>query len=489
MPPKQIWNQDLLDALQSRYNNRQARNMPSAFQYEKAERTVRAHRGDIKTIAQLAVYVPKKGISQPVFDEISKIMNNEKPVDEPLSMAQVRAGNHASIRVYKPAPRTGADAILLTLYHNRNRNTSMTKEQVIDQAQAICDSDLSQPDMRSGRTAWDGNKTLVSHGLMNRAAHSRDFRNYGGFGQRKDEFEITEKGTLLVERNILPDRPDALQGLQHRRTWEGGGGRVACEGGAAGRTPGGNPNCTCGDPAKLQWRPRGESYYSCSKAKSKYKRHGCGFYRRCDNFAKRSSPASILSPSSSTSPTIAAAAATAAAVVDQSSFAGRGHTLGSSGSSRSSRLRHSHLASRESIAAARVAALTGGEATGVTMASKGNHKIMKKKKKPNQSFHNGRDIEQLLAFLQSNAMHITLKGGLRRLQALENIAVACVNENEALCISHEGERETLAMGLSGVQPVPVAIRVIIEDDSAEGAKRASYRAVVRKDEAFQINGG
>ncbi len=78
------------------------------------------------TAAQLAKYVPAK-IKQFVFDEIANILSGQAPLEPPLPTEdQIAAAEEArpeSQFEYVPGHRTGAWAILLTMYRESSKAT------------------------------------------------------------------------------------------------------------------------------------------------------------------------------------------------------------------------------------------------------------------------------------------------------------------------------------------------------------------------------
>jgi ERCC4-type nuclease len=250
--------------------------MPSHFQFTSAYNLITSHSGNITKLSQLTKYCNGRGshkIGSNVFNYITKIMNKEIDVVCPMPTdAQVKKAlekkpsssssssspsssqqsnnihnsslinnSYDNTTTYTPLPgeyvprkRSGAYAILLTLYDN-GTSRKMTKHQIIPKAQSLCDEDLKIPG-RQGYTAWKGIDTLTAKGLAERDARSRDFRGQGGFGKAADLFWITDKGKQLAERLLgrsaaaaapssLPSsssRVPAINLNSSSAAWEGG---------------------------------------------------------------------------------------------------------------------------------------------------------------------------------------------------------------------------------------------------------------------------
>lgn len=76
-------------------------------------------------------------------------------------------------KTYAPALRSGPYALLLTLGSlDENSNQSMTKAQLIEEAQPLCDSSFSVPsDPSKHFTAWNSMKTLIQKELVYAQGH------------------------------------------------------------------------------------------------------------------------------------------------------------------------------------------------------------------------------------------------------------------------------------------------------------------------------
>jgi hypothetical protein len=273
MAGRKIWNDDLIAGLQSRRQNRFDQNKRSHFQFERAVGVVRGHRGDVTKPEQLAKYIGPNKLTQTVLGVITKIMNEEEPVIEPVGSGgcSTRQNN----KRYVPTARSGIWAVLLTLYEQHQRGVQvMNKDQIIDLAQTKCDADMHIPDPQSGRSAWNSKDTLVKHQLIRWNRLSRDFRGQGGFGKAKDEYSITERGINLVKEVILLNNPTALSTNGGRS----GGGGSGCSGGAS------HIRCECGLPAKMNTRPgHHNNFYNCPLLTT---RGGCKYYRKCSVMQK-----------------------------------------------------------------------------------------------------------------------------------------------------------------------------------------------------------
>ncbi|GJQ86282.1 mus81 [Trypoxylus dichotomus] len=77
---------------------------------------------------------------------------------------------------YIPAHRSGAYAILITLYENCIGNcTSMTKKEIVEKAQDMCNKSFTKPDLGSRYTSWSSMKTLLEKELVAKRGNPANF--------------------------------------------------------------------------------------------------------------------------------------------------------------------------------------------------------------------------------------------------------------------------------------------------------------------------
>ena len=239
-------NKDILTALRTEQLRRCRLNMQSHFQFLRAIETVTSHRGNIRRASDLAKYTGKgKGITKTVLNYIEDVLHGNKPINSPPpTEAQIRKAQTRRLpKSYLPGARTGAEAILLTLYqHSLQGDEILTKDQILPDAQSMCDSDMYQPDA-SGYNAWKGVDTLTEKKLVVRHRHSRAVRSFGRHGMRKDEFQITEAGKQVAKECLARRGSDSnsITGVGVSPKSE----RVVSH---ASR-----PNCRCQRPAQLLW--------------------------------------------------------------------------------------------------------------------------------------------------------------------------------------------------------------------------------------------
>ncbi|KAK1797112.1 hypothetical protein P4O66_008500 [Electrophorus voltai] len=101
-------------------------------------------------------------------------------------------------REYVPQKRSGAYAVLLTLYRNSQLPGSkgfMFKNELQNEAQSICDKSFTVPDLGSKYTAWSSVSTLIQKNLLLKT-HS------------PARYSLTELGLALAERLEFEERGD-----------------------------------------------------------------------------------------------------------------------------------------------------------------------------------------------------------------------------------------------------------------------------------------
>ncbi|KRT80254.1 hypothetical protein AMK59_6977, partial [Oryctes borbonicus] len=77
---------------------------------------------------------------------------------------------------YNPAYRSGAYAILITLYENCVGNcTSMTKNEIVEKAQNLCDKSFTKPERGSYYTSWSSMKALLEKELVAKHGNPANF--------------------------------------------------------------------------------------------------------------------------------------------------------------------------------------------------------------------------------------------------------------------------------------------------------------------------
>ena len=114
-----------------------------------------------------------------------------------------------------------------------------------------------QPDA-NGFNAWN-TKTLEAHGLISVAHNAKDVRQFGGFGQRPNEYSITEKGKELAGMLLQGAGTGGTGGWDTREVstkddFAGPSGRAY------------HPQCLCGVNAACH-RFIKPSCYTCGKAR------------------------------------------------------------------------------------------------------------------------------------------------------------------------------------------------------------------------------
>ncbi|XP_070570245.1 crossover junction endonuclease MUS81-like [Ptychodera flava] len=116
------------------------------------------------------VSVINHGPQEPIRDEISRQQTAEENQSKKKRVtAKKTGGGSGKTKEYIPAYRSGAYALILTLYSNLQRASSrgyMTKAELMREAQSLCDKSLSQPDPGCRYTAWSSMGTLVKKGYV-----------------------------------------------------------------------------------------------------------------------------------------------------------------------------------------------------------------------------------------------------------------------------------------------------------------------------------
>ena len=194
--PKRIWNEDIVAALRVKLKEKRDKNSPQYFQFERAIDLIRGHRGNITKPEQLAKHA-KKGLTQTVLEYIGKLMREE--ISLPTAAATPVAAGPAAPATpragfgYVPGTRTGAYAILLTL--DESPQGILAKQEICARAQRLSQTPM---EVRGDYGAWKGIDSLEKHGYVRRLRHSQNMARFGGFGMRKDEFEITPLGKQVA---------------------------------------------------------------------------------------------------------------------------------------------------------------------------------------------------------------------------------------------------------------------------------------------------
>lgn len=121
--------------------------------------------------------------------------------DPPTANSQPKpAKRQRTTKSYVPQFRSGAYAILITLYHHWEMNhggTGMTKQEIIDVAQPLSKESVFD-DPHSGRySAWNSIKTLINKGLVYKSL------------ERNAHYSVTVEGRDLASTVLQAERTDA----------------------------------------------------------------------------------------------------------------------------------------------------------------------------------------------------------------------------------------------------------------------------------------
>jgi len=120
-------------------------------------------------------------------------INESNPADQSLNNSK----GVSSKKDYIPKTRSGAYALLITIYHQSNKPDYlgyMSKAELCDEAQPLSDQSFTMKNVRSEHyTAWNGMSTLLKHGLISKWSNPV-------------KFKITEKGNELATRILNYER-------------------------------------------------------------------------------------------------------------------------------------------------------------------------------------------------------------------------------------------------------------------------------------------
>uniref|UniRef100_A0A8C4QGH8 Crossover junction endonuclease MUS81 n=1 Tax=Eptatretus burgeri TaxID=7764 RepID=A0A8C4QGH8_EPTBU len=99
------------------------------------------------------------------------------------------------MKEYVPQKRSGGYALLITLYRSNQvgGEISLTKAELQNEAQALCDASLTVPEANSRYSAWSSMTTLIKKGLVRRSG-------------KPARYLLTDQGAQLAERILKADQ-------------------------------------------------------------------------------------------------------------------------------------------------------------------------------------------------------------------------------------------------------------------------------------------
>uniref|UniRef100_UPI00358E0D33 crossover junction endonuclease MUS81 isoform X2 n=1 Tax=Myxine glutinosa TaxID=7769 RepID=UPI00358E0D33 len=120
----------------------------------------------------------------------------EKPVKAGLSGSLPKKDVVGKrMKEYVPQKRSGGYALLITMYRSNQvgGEISLTKAELQNKAQDLCDASLTVPEVNSRYSAWSSMTTLIQKGLVQRSG-------------KPARYSLTDKGAQLAEKILKADQ-------------------------------------------------------------------------------------------------------------------------------------------------------------------------------------------------------------------------------------------------------------------------------------------
>ncbi|KAF6265829.1 hypothetical protein COO60DRAFT_764255 [Scenedesmus sp. NREL 46B-D3] len=200
MPRQEPLNDRVVEALENRRRKCEVLKMGKQFTYKAATDKIKAMRTNITRASHV---LNLKDVPPTVKEEMVDIINGTAPVEVALpTPGELRnAARRGPSQMFQnpPAKGTGGWCILLALHNaHTNGKATLTKDQIIRWAGSHLH--IAMEDGAAGFNKWSNAKRMETKCWVHRTAFSKKFGGggTGGFGGRKDEFELTEEGSVLA---------------------------------------------------------------------------------------------------------------------------------------------------------------------------------------------------------------------------------------------------------------------------------------------------
>lgn len=160
MPPvAQCRRQDIMKLLRALRYKAQAKGSAANFTFQKDLTKVEQCNARLRNMTDLSALGLSKSSSNKI--DVVVFQGTEPMPDDPGEGAAI-----AFVDMYQPKPGTGAWAILVALERMTARSIHDTfhKDQICHEAGPFCAVAMILP--RGAKGGWEGNKTLIEHGLI-----------------------------------------------------------------------------------------------------------------------------------------------------------------------------------------------------------------------------------------------------------------------------------------------------------------------------------